>query len=1000
MSGAVYNIPAGISFADALAAELLRRHEGAPEALPQTRILLPTRRACRIVREAFLRCSDGRPLLLPRLQPLGDVDEEELVLEVAAGDSALSEALLNLPPAIDPLQRRLLLARSIMAAPDFASRPGQALALAETLGRLMDRIYTEELDMAALSALVDDDFAAHWQVTLDFLKTLSEVWPQTLQALGKIDVADRRSRLLTALAQHWAQNPPLHPIIAAGTTGSIPATARLLKVIAALPQGAIILPGLDQDMDEESWQALDETHPQATLKNLLRALEMGRGDVRPWPGLRDKDTEQTRARRRFASEMMRPAATTERWIDCVSVGEDGDPEKTAMEGIVRCDAATEQEEALAIAIMLRRALETPGKTAALVTPDRALARRVAALCGRWDIEVDDSAGTPFAATPVGVFLRGVIAAATGDFSPVYLLSLLRHRFCSLSWTHEDFERAVSMLELSALRGPRPPPGLEGLRNRMQEKSAPDIAHKLIDDLQRSFEPLLELVAAREAHPFSSWLGAHIKVSEALAATAQQAGAEILWAGEEGEAASVFLSALRDQADILPPVDGESYRAMIEELIKLVTVRPRFGAHPRLAILGQLEARLLQADLVVLGGLNEGIWPPDPGHDPWMSRPMMRRFGLPVPERAIGLAAHDFVQCFCAPSVVLTRAGRRDGAPTVPARWLQRLDTVLVAAGINPDSLMAGGREILALARLLDRSEQVSSCARPAPAPDIAHRPRRLSVTRVETWLRDPYSIYARYVLGLKKLKPLEKEPDAADRGDVLHEILHEFAKACHAGLPDDARRIFLDVAQNVLARRADDSGFWNLWYPRLERIADWFVENEAQWRAQGYLPFGLEAGGAITLPGPQGPFVLTARADRIDRHVGGGYAIIDYKSGGDYKSAGKIKSGEQPQLPLEALIAQEGGFKDIPAGPVESLSYWLMTGGVEEGSIVALSDNVADIIDRARQGLEALIAHYDDVAIPYYSLPDPERAPRYNDYEHLARVREWAALDESEEEAA
>lgn len=963
----VYNIPAGIPFADALAAALLKR-AAAPEELSRMRVLLPTRRACRAVREAFLRIGSGKPLLLPGLQPLGDIDEDEL--------SFGADIDFALPPAIDPLKRQIILSKLVMARPDFKQGAGHAMALAGALGRLMDRIYTENLNMADLPALAGE-FATHWEVTLEFLEIISANWPDILAERGVIDAADRRNRLINALSDRWMRNPPQMPVIAAGSTGSIPATARLLQVIANLPQGAVVLPGLDGDMDAESWQALDDAHPQATLRHLLGQLGIERRDVKPWPVAEDSAA----SRRWLVSEIMRPAATSGAWANLQAESDARARTESALQNLMRADADTPQEEARLIAVLMREALEKPGRTAALVTPDRNLARRVAAACRRWGINVDDSAGQKLTDTAAGSFLRLCARACITNLAPGALLALLRHRLCNQQ--HD----LISKLETKILRGAKPPPGIEGLRNRLAERKDTKDLEKFIDKLEKALSPFLDFAQQRETE-FATLLDAHIKAAEALA------DANKLWSGDEGEAAAVFLSNLRAQATELLPMNAEDYLAVLEQFMAGVTVRPAWGTHPRLFILGQLEARLLQADLVILGGLNEGTWPPDAGHDPWMSRPMMKRFGLPPPERGTGLSAHDFAQGFCAHDVVLTRARRVDGTPTVPARWLQRLDTVLQALKIDPTEIARKGGRWLGLVRQMDRAEKQNACARPAPAPPVDLRPRELSVTRIETWMADPYSIYARYVLKLKKLDALEKMPDAADRGNFLHHVMDRFVTDHPAVLPPDAAKKIVAYGSDHLARRADDPGFWDFWWPRFERLANWAAAHEQGWR-NGATPAKTEVSGKMTL----GNFTLTAKADRIDRLNDGSYAIIDYKSGGSFSKA-KIASGESPQLPLEGLIAQAGGFEGIAPGNVGWLGYWVMTGGEPPGDVECLNDNVAATLADTRAGLEALIKLYDDPNTQYYAIPDPDRAPRYNDYEQLARVQEWTALGEAGSEEA
>ncbi len=981
----VYTIPAGLSFVDVLAQGILERSSGDPLALARIQVLLPTRRACRSLREAFLRLSNGDPLLLPRMNPIGDVDEEELSITLSGAEEELS-----IPPAISPMRRLFLLTRLIGARQDYTRGPEQDLLLAQALGRLMDQIYTEDLDLARLPDLVDAaEFSAHWQVSIKFLSILSEVWPAILAQEGAIDAADRRNRLIKRLAQHWQANPPKHPVFAAGSTGSIPATAELLKTIAALPDGCIILPGLDQAMDAESWAAMDDTHPQATLRTLLSKLHHNRENVALWPAVPEKEGNENI--RLLATEIMRPSETAQEWQtvrERLSIHEKDI-------AIRRYDCANPQEEALVIALAMRETLEQEKMTAALVTPDRKLARRVAMACRRWGIEIDDSGGQSLKETKVGTYLRLCMEALCADMKPVALLGFAKHALC-LPDSLPDWRKAVRALDAHVFRGPSFGKGFDTYDKKIAalDEAGKETAYykKTLSFIEDAFRPLTELFARNEPVAFHIWCDAHLRVAETFC------GTDILWAGQDGNAAANFFSELREHADILPDIQANDYLALIERAMSGISVRPAYGLHPRLMILGQLEARLVEADVMILSGLNENTWPPDPGVDPWMSRPMRKKFGLPPLERSIGLSAHDFVQGLCAKQVVLTRSVRVDGSPTVPSRWLQRMDTVLRALGIDPLSLQSG--PLLSYARKIDHAVDYKPWERPEPRPPVSARPRKLSVTQVETWMTDPYSIYARHILKLRPLDPLEQPLDAAMRGTLVHETLDRFVEKYPDHIPPDAREDFITIAREELDALGLEADVTTFWEPRLSKIAGWLVEQERMWRAE-WKPARREETGAIVLNGPAGDFTLSARVDRIDyTRDGREAAIIDYKTGGTFSLTG-MKDGKHPQLPLEALILESGGFENTKAVNVGALSYWVVSGSGNGGDVKTMSKaaDLSSAKENAKDGLEKLIATFDREETPYYSLPRPERAPRFNDYEHLARVREWTALDDSEDAA-
>lgn len=972
-SPAVYAIPPGVSFVDALAAGILGRCGGDPLRLADHTVLLPTRRAVRALREAFLRQLDGRPTLLPRMMPLGDVDEDDVVLS-AGGDGTAGDDL-NLPPAVGGLRRQFLLARLVMAA-DPGQRPDQAAHLAAELARLIDQVHTERLDFANLANLVPERFASHWQVTIDFLRIVTERWPAVLAEEGCLDPADRRNRLLAARAEGWRAAPPATPVVAAGSTGSIPATADLLAVVAALPDGAVVLPGIDRDLPEDAWTGLPPSHPQYGLGRLARRLGISPQSVPDWPGV--APAEDLARRGRLINRALWPAAATGAWRDTAAARED-------LAELEAVDCATPDEEAGVIALVLRQAIEDQQRTAALVTPDRALARRVAAELRRWGIEIDDSAGTPLDQTPPGAFLRLTARMVAEDFAPVPLLAALKHPLACLGLDAGACRAQVRRLEIAALRGPRPGGGVAGLRAALLDDDGARLS-PLLDALEVATAPFAAVLGRDTCDP-GDLLRAHVAMAEALAADGGTDGRARLWAGEAGEAAAGFVAELAEAAAGFPAIAPAAYPALFDTLLAGGVVRPRFGRHARLHVWGLLEARLQQADVMVLGGLNEGTWPPEAAANPWMSRPMMAAFGLPQPERRIGLAAHDFTQAATAPRVVLTRSQRVDGTPTVPSRWLMRLETLLgpeagraVLAGQSPWRTWRG---------LLDRPAAYRPQAAPAPCPPVAARPRRLSVTQVEVWMRDPYGIYARHVLGLQALEPLDADPGAADYGSVIHDALDAFLAAHPEDLPADAEARLIDCGRKVFEPMIGRPGVWAFWWPRFLRIARWFVAQEGE-RRPGIAAILTETKGALDLDAPGGSFTITARADRIDRLADGTLAIIDYKTG-QVPPAREVAAGFAPQLPLEAAIAAAGGFENAGERPVSSLEFWRLSGGDPAGTVHAAGDDPDGLGRDALEGLRRLVAAFDFPQTPYRARPNPEYVPAYSDYLHLARVKEWSS---------
>ncbi|MDX2144123.1 MAG: double-strand break repair protein AddB [Rhodospirillaceae bacterium] len=981
----VFTIPSATGFIDALSAGLRADAGDDPLSLARMTVLLPTRRACRALREAFLRDSGDHPVLLPRLVPLNDIDEDEALL---TSDPAMLPDATELPPPLDPLRRQMMLARMILAR-DGNTSPAQAVMLARELARLLDRVQNERLTFEALSRLAPDSYAAHWQETITFLEILTKAWPTILAEAGCSDPVDHRNRVFALQAAAWraaaAEGRLRDPIIAAGSTGSIPATADLLDTIAHLPTGCVVLPGLDQGLDDEAWAALDDTHPQMGLKHLLARFDVSRDAVMLWPGCAPATSNEA-ARLRLVSELMRPAETTEQWTDLALPSE-------ALAGLDLITAATPRQEAAAIAMVMREALERPEETCALVTPDRDLATRVSAELMRWNIAVDDSAGRELAQCPVGTFLRLIADMVAGDFAPLPLLAVCKHPLAAARLDPAQFRELTRLAEIALLRGPRPAPGLDNLRKlaarlRDQRQDVESWVDRL-DQCSRGFIDAF----SRANITLPEWIDAHMRCAEALAASHDRAGPLRLWAGDDGESAAALVAQLVQVGDIAPPISCHEYPAVFTALLMGRVVRPRFGRHPRLSILGPLEARLQRFNTLILAGLNEGTWPGAPAPDPWMSRPMAKAFGLPSPERRIGLSAHDVAEGLCAPRVVLTRSDKVDGTPTVPSRWLRRLDQVIAAAGLTPPWKVQAA-PWAHVAEAVTRPDTVRAWPAPAPCPPVAARPRTLSVTRIEDWMRDPYGIYASHILSLAALDPLDAEPSAADFGIMVHKALQVFVENIARTAPDDYETTLIAIGQQIFDGQLVPPAVKAFWGPRFRRVARWIAEEERV-RRSTIQRSAVEIGGRITFQGPAGPFVLTAKADRIDQLKDGTAVIIDYKTGTPPKT-NVVAAGFAPQLPLEAAILQSGGFPDLAVKAVQALLFWHLHGRHEGAEIVAVDADVTQLAAEAHAGVQKLIATFDQPETVYQARPHPAYAPRFSDYAHLARVKEWAASEESD----
>jgi ATP-dependent helicase/nuclease subunit B len=985
----VFTIPAGTAFADLLVRGVIEKTDTTrdPFALADITILVPTRRATRTLQDSFARTLGGAALL-PQIRSLGDIDEDEMLFDAGADD-------LSLPPAIEPVRRRLLLA-SLVERFDAARNGGsssfgfaQAANLARGLAQFIDEADTQNADLSKLESLAGRALAEHWQHVKEFLALVRDEWPKLMISECAVNPAERRNLALNALAQRYHDNPPRAPVIAAGTTGSIPATAALLSEIARLPNGAVVLPGLDRDLDNESWSELDEGHAQFGMKQLLGRIGIDRTGVREWSPVSANETRTLLLR-----EALRPAPTTDAWR-AIAVNGTNDIAK-GLDGISLIEAPHPAEEAKTIALILRHALETPKQTAALVTPDRNLARRVAAELGRWSIAIDDSAGRPLANTPPGTFLSLLADAASEEFAPVPLLALLKHPFATAGQKPGEFRHRARELDRFILRGPRPDPGLDGVKKALEaarvlakERALAATIVSLVawwEDVCAVLEPFATAMR-RVPIRLGDIVRLHAETAERLAATPEEKGPTRLWSGQAGEAASALVGALM-QADIdLPAIEAAAYPALFRMFAEERPVRPAYGAHPRLSILGPLEARLQHFDVLVLGGLNEGTWPQQPAADPWLSRPMRKALGYESPERRIGLAAHDFATLAAGPRVILTRSLKAEGAPTVASRWIERLKQLTKGLGLAGHLKSSEPYEAYAAAMEIPAGKPVSE-PRPSPRPAVHLRPRGLSVTEIETWLRDPYAIYAKHVLKLRPLKALDAEIGPLERGSAIHLAMERFLNAHPQGIPADAREHIEAIADEVFTAMAVPKAVLALWKPRFARAAAWFIDIERARRA-AILRSYTEIAGTRVFAGPAGEFALRCRADRIDLLKQGGAAILDYKTGLPPTNR-QVETLLAPQLPLEGAILAGGGFADVGALTAAELIYIRLSGGPVPGEWRPLKGDIGVLVQKSTELLVSRIAMFDDPSVPYTARVAPFRANIAGDYDHLARVREWS----------
>ena len=959
----IINISSTLSFVDVLAKKLIDQYKNDEIGLANVIVLMANRREVVSLKNAFVRQQGLSPAILPRIISIGDLEEDEIFLqkeEYIAKDDFV--------PSINPLERLFLFTKIIVSKPADFGLPSvsfsQAYMLAKELASLIDSIQNEKKDVGALEDLVPEEYSEHWQETLKFLRIITAYWPKILQERKVCDVVEKYNSLLAAKSTLWNKTKPSDHIVAAGIYADYPEIQNLLKSICDLENGEIYINGLDRYLDEESWKSISETHPQYQLKKLLEFLEIERKDVKEF---RKSINPQ---RERFVSEVMRPAKTTGEWLNLAR--EPFDREATENLHVLECENI--QHEAIAISLILREAIEEDGVTAAVVSPDRTLSRMIEAELTRWGIDIDDTAGKPLNQQPTMIFLRQVFAAAQEEYNNVEFLSLLKNPFCRCKMDTFEFNKRVRDYETLILRKKK-----TELNDSQEDKTITELELWKKEIRQKLF-PLTQMlknpiVNAREL------IYEHLKTAEELASTKDEDGARILWKGENGKKCAEFFSSIIEQIGIIEQIKTVEYLDFIEALATDISVRKSYGTHPRLKIMGPLESRLNNFDIIVIAGCNEGIWPTTTKADPWMSRGMKYKIGLPLPEKSSGVLAFDFANLLSQKNVYITRAKRVDGAPSNKSRWLLRIETVLQAAKIAQESIF--DQTYTKWAKLLDKPEEYKKIKAPMPIPAVKLRPRKLSASGLGDLIDNPYVAYAKYILKLYALNDIDGETNASDFGNIVHKVLEIFCKRYPKELPQNAQEIMLEIGKDVFAEAEIEEKKKRFWEAKFKKMINWAWEEEKKER-----PFikniYSENNGKMQIKLPAGEFVLTSRADRINVLKDGNVSIIDYKTGSFVPTKTAVKAYKAPQLLLEALIAECGGFDSLPSQKVESIKYWKLG-----DKVIELKDkDLEKMLEDGESVIKSTLEKYDVEGTPYEFNASPKYC-KNKDYDHLARISEW-----------
>ena len=979
----VYSIAAHRGFADALVAGLVPRYAKDGLGLARLTLLLPSGRAIRTVSEAFIRHmgeEGGGGLLLPRMVTIGD-----LSLDEALGPLLDPLVASDIPPAVDPTYRWLRLAALLSEemgadAPEGPPLFRQARMIAETMDRLLVEDIAPEDLLGERVLDVVGSVAGHWQNSLRRFARVQARWRVELAEMGRVDAATRRNLLFAHAAESWRAEPPATPIVAAGVTSAAPALARLLRVVSELPEGSVILPDLDLSLSDEAWEELgnaglaDEaqgeiigrrdapTHPQYHLKLLLNRMGVNRSEVQQWHrrGIGAANPDRTHA----VSALFLPPEASKSWVDLPS-------EKRRLASVRLLETGNPEEEAQAVALAVRRKLETPQQRVAVITPDRALASRIVHHLRRWEIQADDSAGAPLGDTPAGRAMLLLAQVIAENAAPVPLIALLGHPAMGIGDAENPDRARADWLDAlrrfeDRLRGPRPSPGLGPLR---VVAAKADVA-EWWDGVAARLEPLM----SGEEAPLADLLGDLARVLESFCG-------EGIWAREDGRALGNFVEDLRQQAQAAETVlDPGDLHDVLSDAMERVAVRPAYGGHPRVGVYGLLESRMARADLIICAGLNEGTWPGGSSPDPLLAPPVLRALGVPGAEFRIGLAAHDLAGALGAPEVLLTRAHRDADGPAIPSRFFLRIKALLGDLADRHQEV-----ELPALVHALRDADSAPPYPVPEPCPPAEVRRVSISATSLDRLRSDPYQFYARSILHLSEIDPLDAVPSPAWQGTLAHAILEEWHKQGGA-LTDLAEKHLAAMDAHPLTRA--------LWEPRLMAALEW-IANQVEAEADRRI-VAVEEKGRHLFNGIE----ITGTADRIDRLSDGSYAIVDYKTGGP-PSKKMVEEGFALQLGTLGLLLAEGAYADrgIEGEPTR-FEYWslgrdaksdtgfgyvttpLKVGPARTGILPE------DFLPETRRFLTEALDTWIIGDAPFTARPNPD-LKLYATYDQLMRLEEW-----------
>ncbi|HQS84908.1 MAG: double-strand break repair protein AddB [Alphaproteobacteria bacterium 16-39-46] len=976
----IYSLSSDLPFLETLAESLLHSTQKAPLHLSKYTILFPTQRSLRAFKHILGHHADA--LFLPNLFTLNDLAPraEDFLTSLFQNIPFESLQELSLPPPLSILRGSLLCAEALRRGGGLfnhtlnpEAQENLSKALLETLGELA----SHNVSLKDGDLHIPETHGIHWEKTTLFLKTILEIWPLILKAEEASDPLTFVQDRLKILSSYLVKSPPSTPIIVAGIRGLSPVFISFLKTIFNCSKGVFLVETFSKDFKDTSPQSLSPSHPSYELTSFLSELNVSPSHLKPWPFVLKQKDETLSARLSLINGTFPVTALNQK-----------EPPSNifhslakSLENISFFEAGSLLEEARVISLRMRHVLETPQKTAALITPDRRLAHLVKTELLKWDIIVDDSGGTSFAQTTVGRYFLKSLQTLLSHESPLLLISLLKDPLTRLGMNQENLDQALKTLELYALRGLKPSPGIPSLRHRLGSfKKEGDLALndslEIAEDLLKSFEeitsPFKNLL--ENGAPPAVLLKSHEEFLKALSKTGE--GDSLLWQKEEEAEAESLFQTLIQETENLSPLTRSSYGGFLKSLLTKSTLQLTLPEHPRLSILGLFESRLLKKDSVILGGLNEGTWPDLPHANPWIHKNLREALSLPPLEARIGVSIQDFLHGFLNKEVLLTRSKRTKSGIERPSRILVHLTTFLESQNLSFEQPF----EILLLKALTPPS---SSLVKPPEAnPPLSARPHRLTPSLIEMLSKDPYGFYAQTILNLRPLKPFEAFPTASDFGTLIHTSIENLSGKSFLPSEEVLRKEF----KNTSLYKALSRGEQYFWAHRfLCILKNFWTQHAKQLQNPELLTISREVSVSHLFSISTNPksFEIKGRIDRLEETLES-FHIMDYKTG-SLPSKIAIETGLNSQLPLlglllkETLTSQKRPLKNI------ALSYWPL----KKDAFLPLNTlkNPETLIENTSQMLTEILDFFYNTETPGHFRATPYA---HSSYAHLARIQEWA----------